>query len=114
MMPFMKAESSENSRVGAMAVRKLLCLFGLRQVEVVGVLLAQRHRRLEARRPRATSPTLVSVGSTRVGADEIVRRGRALDRRNRQDGITGTGTVGSVGGSDRMVGVSGSAGARLG
>ena len=48
------------------------------------------------------------MGSTRVGADEIVDGGGAPSTAGIVDGITGTGSVGSVGGSERMVGVSGS------
>src|SRR5262245_34737091 len=108
-MPFTNAESSENSKVGAIAVRKLLCLsvFVRSKLSVYSSLRDTAGWNTNTGR---AAPTLLRVGSVRNGADEIVAGGGAPSTAGIVGGITGTGAVGSPGGSDRMVGVSGSAG----
>ena len=92
-----------------MAVRKLLCLlvFVRSKLSVYSSLSDTDGWKTKTGRD---SPTSVSVGSTRVGADEIVDGGGAPSTVGIVDGITRTGAMGSVDGSERMVGVSGSAG----
>src|SRR4029450_3356846 len=108
MVPLVGPESSENSRAGAMAVRKLLCLlvFVRSKLSVYSSLSVTDGWKTKTERD---APTLVSVGRTRVGADESVAGGGAPSSVGIVGGITGIGATGSVGGSDRMVGVSGSA-----